>query len=110
MLIEKLNVGYLQTNCYIIGCESTQTGAVIDLSAPVPIKKNGLLLLTIQVSEAMGRVKRQVFCRAAGNQADTSADPIPLSPPKFKVDQTQTGWRGFWKNIKKGWAYNRGSK
>lgn len=30
MLIEKLNVGYLQTNCYIIGCESTQTGAVID--------------------------------------------------------------------------------
>lgn len=30
MLIEKLSVGYLQTNCYLAGCETTRIGAVID--------------------------------------------------------------------------------
>lgn len=30
MLIEKLNVGYLQTNCYLVGCEATHIGAIID--------------------------------------------------------------------------------
>lgn len=85
-------------------------GAPIDWSAPVPTNRKGLLLLNIEVSDAMGRTKRQVFCRAAGNQADTSSDLIPLAPPKFEVDQTQTGWGGFWRNISAGFKYNRGGK
>ncbi len=30
MLVKALQVGYIGTNCYIIGCEETKEGAVID--------------------------------------------------------------------------------
>ncbi len=30
MIIKKLSVGRLQTNCYIVGCEDTKEGAIID--------------------------------------------------------------------------------
>ncbi|HNP75478.1 MAG TPA: hypothetical protein PKL09_03935 [bacterium] len=87
-----------------------QTGAPVDWSAPVATNSEGLLLLAVQVSEAMGRTKRQLFCRASGNQADTSADPIPLAPPKFKVSSRRKGWKGFWDNVSAGFKYNRGGK
>ncbi|GEM_PF-1459666 len=104
-----------QTNIVLMGLHPTdrvtdQTGAPVDWSAPVATNSEGLLLLAVQVSEAMGRTKRQLFCRASGNQADTSADPIPLAPPKFKVSSRRKGWKGFWDNVSAGFKYNRGGK
>ena len=30
MIVKMLHVGPLQTNCYIVGCEDTKEGAIID--------------------------------------------------------------------------------
>ena len=89
MLVKQLPVGPIQTNCYIVGCEETQEGVVIDPGEEpgrilAEIKKDGLTIKYILNTHAH-------FDHILANEALMKATGAPLAIHPLDVPLLQAG-------------------
>jgi hypothetical protein len=127
MIVKSIEVGMLQVNCYVLGCEATGEGVVIDPGDDAPavlelVRRLGLKIVGGQVGRLLAqsegdRLSGREFLRKPTELADVQATLRGASPAerkwyergvvesvRGKIDSTPdlTGNRnilpGFWEN------------
>ncbi|MCK4315956.1 MAG: MBL fold metallo-hydrolase, partial [Anaerolineae bacterium] len=95
MIIHTIPVGITQTNCYVVGCEETQEGVVID-----PGANPGRILKGIEESGLTIRYVLNTHCHfdhmgANGDVVAATGAPLALHPAELPILQAKGGAAWF---------------